>query len=333
MDSNTTFVEYDPRPYIVALRYVVSIVGVLANFLVAFVFLYNNIHKKSITRLLILHQSIIDLFGCFFFPVVYNSTIHSDIRGSILCRCRTIFFYFLSASTQNLLILTIERYIAVVHPRKYFRNSQSPVKRRIILAIPHVITFLTGIQLTIFADFVAEHPGTCEYSYPVEAIAKWSAGIIFLTFWLIPVVAMSYCYIRILHTLKERSKNASLPTRENKYGTHRRRDMAERNVITTLLLIFMAFIITLTPNVVYYSIHSVCNCLEFETSVIHDITVLLNALNLTINPFIYAFKFRDFKVGFKVIVRRIRSRTLFSSSDDVNMTSINHGISITNDNG
>ncbi|XP_071964209.1 G-protein coupled receptor 183-like [Antedon mediterranea] len=304
------------------MRYVIGIVGVGANFLVAFVFLYNNLHKKSITHLLILHQSILDLFGCLFFPLFYNFPIYTDIRGSIICRCRTFFFYFLSASTQNLLILTIERYIAVVYPRKYFRKGQSLKKRRFLLSTPHVISVLSGIQLPIYADFVPEYPGSCDYFFPSEIIAKWSATIIFLTFWFIPVVVMSICYTRILYTLYERAKNTSLPSRSHASRKHklkeRRRDEVERNVINTLLMIYLAFLITLTPNIIYYIIYSFCNCLNLHSSLIHDITVILNAFNLVINPFIYAFKFRDFKQGVKVLLKHK------SSSDDIiDMATIN----------
>ncbi|XP_033098174.1 allatostatin-A receptor-like isoform X2 [Anneissia japonica] len=256
--------------------------------------IYNKIFRKSITNTLLLHQSILDFLGCCLFLAFYNNDAPSGDGAKIFCKARVMFWYISAASTYNLVMLTIERYLAVAHPLMY-RKRQIYRKRLIPLSIPHLCGFLSSLQLGIFADEDKEYPGECMYDYHGDSARVFSGILLFTTYWLIPVCIMGYCYICILLGLRRRknvglrrdsSNTDSKPTRLNKQ---------ERNLLYTLVVVCIAFLITVTPNFVLYLIYAICNCFAFSKVSIHEVTVLMNTSNLCINPFIYCFNFKEFQ--------------------------------------
>ena len=109
---------------------IIGIVGTAANALVVYAMVAAKQHQK---QALIFNQNVLDLLGCLMLIVTYALKI-ADIylAGSLgywLCMMiisENILWIALEGSVLNLAIITVDRYLKVVHPirtKKYMRKS------------------------------------------------------------------------------------------------------------------------------------------------------------------------------------------------------------------
>ena len=103
---------------------VIGIVGALGNGFVIVMMVSSKEVRKKIPNILIIHQSIIDAFTSVLLILTSANTYdnkgdHYGLVGELYCRIWAMKVPLWSAfmvSTYNLLVLTIERYIEIVHP-------------------------------------------------------------------------------------------------------------------------------------------------------------------------------------------------------------------------
>ncbi|XP_033123983.1 G-protein coupled receptor 183-like [Anneissia japonica] len=281
--------QQDPMLLVIA-RWVIGSIGIFANTIVIFVFVYNKTYKKSLSFKLLLHQTVIDLIGSLMFLIFQNIEVPDGTAGTIFCKIQFLFFYASATSTYNFVMLTVERYIAVIHPLLYQQKSLSGKVTYISLVSPHVFCILTMICFPIFED-VDPNAKICTIK-EMHALA----GILIIIFqFLLPICIMLYCYVKILLKLhKTRIVNHELaneiPSR-NGEGAQR----VKSDLLTTLVLIAFVYIVTETPNAVGVLIYFfMCHCVSY---IFIEVGVLLLDLNLAINPFIYCMACKDFQRG------------------------------------
>ena len=98
-------------------------IGIIGNAIVILVFLSSKILRNKTTIMFIINQSTIDFITSIF--VIGNVSIKgsavasNDIYGNLLCKLwltKLPLWSMLDASTHNLLALTFERYLGIVHP-------------------------------------------------------------------------------------------------------------------------------------------------------------------------------------------------------------------------
>ncbi|XP_071964966.1 lysophosphatidic acid receptor 6-like [Antedon mediterranea] len=300
------------HPAVNVIRYTVGIVGIFANLLVVLVFLTKKIYKKSSTHLVIFHQSWIDMAGSLLFVIYYTRDPPVGVAGEVFCKSRTLFWYLQYASTTNLVLVTIERYVAVLHSNWYRMKFSRRKRKEMILIIPHFTGVFMASYLVLVATIDEDKPWLCYYD--INSSGRWfqvgSGVFVFLISWFIPTTLMIYCYARIFNMIRNKSnieisRGQTEPTneiglglqKENRKLTNTAYSRVQQNLIVTLFCVFIAFIITITPNIVLYVTYLFCNCFELNSSNVHEVTVTLIAVNLSVNPFIYSFKFNDFRKG------------------------------------
>ncbi|XP_033098139.1 rhodopsin-like [Anneissia japonica] len=294
------------------LRYLVTVLGVTANFFVILVFFISKIYHKNLTYLLILQQSFIDLLGCCFFLGFYNYAPPTGQGGIVFCKCRIFFWFFSSASTYNLVFIATERYVAVVQPLVFRARMNSKKTLLPLLCLPYIVAVVVVFQLAIITKYQA---GKCRYCYKTTVLHFFSGLYIFLTNWLIPVSILTFCYRRVYLTLRERDKSryrSNTPQRSEHYcvttSTNElcnapdpksagddRYYKEQQDILITMSIIAIVFIVTITPDLLLYLVYAICSCFNFDTDPIHEVTVMLVASSMCINPFVYAFKFESFK--------------------------------------
>ena len=108
----------------------IGVVGAAANALILYAMVTSKHHAK---QLLIFNQNVFDFCGCIFLIVVYSLKIsHIYLTGTFgywLCMMllsENLLWVSLNGSAVNLLSVTIERYLKVVHPvlgKKLLRKS------------------------------------------------------------------------------------------------------------------------------------------------------------------------------------------------------------------
>ncbi|XP_033127235.1 cardioacceleratory peptide receptor-like [Anneissia japonica] len=150
-NDTTRIALQDPLVLVVA-RWVLAIIGIVANSTVIFVFIYNRTFKKSLSLKLLLHQTVIDLIGSMMFLIFYNIEVPDGTSGTIFCKLQFLFFYMSVTSTYNFVVLTIERYIAVVHPITYHQRLLGGKITYLSLFSPHVCGLLLSGLIPVNAD-------------------------------------------------------------------------------------------------------------------------------------------------------------------------------------
>jgi len=98
---------------------IIGIIGIAANGLILYAMVASKQHKK---QALIFNQNAIDLYCCVFLVILYGLKFFNiHLTGSLgywLCMflfSDSLLFYGLYASLFNLMFISIERYLKVVH--------------------------------------------------------------------------------------------------------------------------------------------------------------------------------------------------------------------------
>ncbi|XP_071956975.1 histamine H2 receptor-like [Antedon mediterranea] len=274
-----------------------AIIGVLANLTVIIVFINCKIHTRSFAYTLVLQQAVIDMLGCCCYAVF--SCVNGN-KSSIACKTGvTIFYFILFASAYNLVLISIERYIAVVHPLKYWARGTQ--KKRLLprLCIPFVSSLLTVCYVPIFVD--VNEMGECFVEN--RRILISSSVLMSILGGVLPILIMLFCYRRVYVTLCEQSRTRTeLTTKgsitqsgvESPTDAKQLRNEAERNFTTTMLINTVIYVIFDFLSMLIH-IAAAGRSDDLRYYVIFSVLLLCN---MVANPFVYAYKFTDYKKGF-----------------------------------
>ncbi|XP_033124222.1 octopamine receptor beta-2R-like [Anneissia japonica] len=296
-------------------NYLLTIIGFFANLTVIIVFINCKIYRRSFTYLLVLQQSFLDMIACCLYLYYFNYPAPNG-NIAIYCKFTTLFFFFLSASTLNLVFISIERYIAVVHPLKYWIRGKHKQSLLPQLCIPLVAAFLVTFQYVFILVEDPAVPGKCTFYYKNEGFQILSGAILLLANAVIPICTMTFCYFRVHITLKKQTKIRAELTMQahTNHGsdesaveinispsqTHQKDKAhdAQRNFIITMSINTLVYTICISPLILLYVVYTICECFDFIDHASRDIALLIAVSNMAINPFVYAYKLKDFKEGF-----------------------------------
>ncbi|XP_059197314.1 chemokine (C motif) receptor 1a, duplicate 1 [Centropristis striata] len=160
--------------------------------------LYENL--KSLTNIFILNLAISDLVFTTGLPFWAIYHIWGWVFSELLCKIVTfVFFTGFYSSIVFLTIMTIYRYLAVVHPLSNL-SSLRPSTRVFVTIILWMISIGAAMPSLLYSSLVliprkGEHSWGCEYETSVWKIVGISQQNIFF---LVAFVVMAFCYIRIL---------------------------------------------------------------------------------------------------------------------------------------
>ena len=201
-----------------------------------------------------------------------------------------ILFTSLTASLLCLITLTIDRNIAITFPLKY-RNNLTWKKRWTASFIIWTVSF--SLSFTYFKvgyiDFLMIYNNTAV---------------------VIAAITLVITYIRVYKFLRAQSQRMKELTRtssdEAKMQEAKRTYQQKRvtRIFLWILLLFLASYIPGTIVVYILQFCKKCNC-EF-IHVMRDISFYLITVNSCMNPFVYAFKNKDYRHALTEIWKRIR---------------------------
>jgi hypothetical protein len=293
-------ISYDAAYTMRILYGIVGSVGMVGNAVVIGVIMRSEHMCKKTTNILIANQSAIDflislfIILCTFIRDV--SKVNGIIAKEIFCRMWATNFpiwgLFVS-STYNLVCITMERYVGIVYPMSHNRTC-SKGKTRFALVFAWIIG--PAYTLTHNIPSSAYRNGSCTVytEWPSLAVQR-AVGLLNVAIeFIIPILIITFAYIHIAVTLhmsiihKNTSENPAHDNRDN----HMKR--ARLNVIKMLLMVAISFIMCWSPNQVIFAMYNSGIDIDFNGSFYH-FTVIMVFLNCCINPFIYAFRFDQFK--------------------------------------
>ncbi|XP_038066534.1 neuromedin-U receptor 2-like [Patiria miniata] len=294
-----------------------GVIGVLGNLLVCFVILRVKF-LHNMTNYLLVNLAVADMLLClqafllYFFAFSKCAIVHYVPAGSVERQifCRLLASDFLSwalsyVSAYSLCLVTLERYVAIVHPLKYQRKVTASRIARLV-ALIWVVPFLYSLPF-VFTIKPSDDPDQAcsEIQYPHQAFPIVIGVLSFLMDYLLPITLMSLAYYKIQVTLKRQAKALNLQhARAAAYDLV----IARQRLVSMLTIVLGALIILWTPAYLAITIclqasrgrshMTFCDSVTFQH--IRGVCSSLFYINSIVNPVIYEFKYKKFRQGFKV---------------------------------
>ncbi|XP_038069752.1 neuromedin-U receptor 2-like [Patiria miniata] len=292
-----------------------GVIGVLGNLLVCFVILRVKF-LHSMTNYLLVNLAVADMLLClqeFFLYLMYSDIslldfVPTSVGGRELY-CRLLGSDFLAwalvyASAYNLCVVTLERYVAIVHPLQYERKLTA-TRMKSLIALIWVISFLFSSPYLFTIESSTDPDQACsklkDHHQEFQMLLK---VFTFFMGYLLPITLMSLAYYKIQVTLKRQAKALNLRhARAAAYDLV----IARQRLVSMLMIVLGALIILWTPVytailVCAYPLHkgliSFCDSDTYEFIV--EFMDFFHYFNSVINPIIYELKYKKFRKGVKV---------------------------------
>ncbi len=116
-------------------------------------------------------------------------------------------------------------------------------------------------------------------------------GIFTITLlYFIPLTVMAIAYSGMFLVITRRKSD---PTSRNQPDDRDTR--VKKNIIKTLAIVSLAFIVCLSPNQIYYFLSNIGVDVASYTTMALDITVYMMFSNCVVNPFVYVLQYREFR--------------------------------------
>ena len=308
-DINDTVQGTSVHQTLVIINYCIGSLGLIGNILVMIVLSSSSTLKKIRTNKLIMNQSIIDFLGSLF--LILTTAINPDIQGNfaycVIWVTKLPFWALMVSSTYSLLLITIERYLGVVHSSWYKRKITD---RHMIFSISMVlILVIVKTSSHSISSSNIDLDGSCMvYSVYSSLNVKRAVGVfIFTVNFLIPIVVHVFCYSRMFYTLWICNKNGVDICMVNEGDEDNlisnRKEM--RNVVVTLITITVCFVSCWFCNQFYFLLSHFSYQFEYTSNFYH-FTVIAVFCNCCINPIVYALKYKQFQEHAKKIICSFR---------------------------
>ena len=231
-----------------------GIVGVAGNGLVLYALIASKQHKK---HALIVNQNALDLFSSFFLVIVYALRLCNlrlyGVLGYWLCMIvlsEYLVWCGTNGSVINLAIITVDRYLKVVHPiwsRKYLRP-------RVIYSAMAFAWVSSGVFNLIVVFYSSElRDGEC-YSFVVFA-EEWHYLIFCawytLSFYVVILAIFIFCYGRILVAVRRQASVMAAHGGTGSNTAEAQSNQIQSNVIKTMILVSAFYALSWLPFYVY----------------------------------------------------------------------------------
>ncbi|CAL1588475.1 unnamed protein product [Knipowitschia caucasica] len=277
-----------------AIFIIVFIVGLLGNTLVIYV-VVRYTKMKTVTNLYILNLALADELYVFGIPFLCTQNVLSYWPyGEFLCKVyMTADIMSQFTSTFCLTMMSIDRYLAVVHPMKSAKWRR-PQVAKILNALMWVVSFIIALPVTIFSN-IQDSFNTCNVTWP-EPMDLWSNVFILVTSILGffgPVVVICLCYLLLVIRVRSAGARAGL----------KKRRKSERKVTRMVVVIVVVFILCWLPFFTTNIVNLFYTIPESSANVaIYFILVILTYVNSCSNPILYGFLSENFKQSFQKVL-------------------------------
>ncbi|KAM6957220.1 somatostatin receptor type 5 [Aplochiton taeniatus] len=269
----------------------VCVIGLGGNSLVIHIVLHYS-KTESVTNIYILNLAIADelfMLGLPFLAV--QNTLQFWPFGSFMCRLvMTVDSINQFTSIFCLTVMSIDRYMAVVHPISS-PKWRRPRMAKLVNCTVWAASFLVVLPVVIFANIQREG-GTCNIAWPQPANI-WQAAFIIYTFtvgFVCPLLIICLCYLLIVFKIRSSGKKV--------HATSTKRRKSERKVTRMVVIVVAVFVFCWLP---FYALNiiNLLVSLPPEYQGLYYFVVVLGYANSCANPIVYGFLSDNFKRGFR----------------------------------
>ncbi|XP_033127368.1 histamine H2 receptor-like isoform X2 [Anneissia japonica] len=227
-------------------------------------------------------------------PHLMTRLPESNVAAEFICKfwsSKYIFWSTTYGSTANLVVLTFDRYFAVIYHLKYNIFKEKLRMKVLLLLIPWICGF-GFIFMWLMVHTVKN--GECIQIWPSVGYQKTFGLLCGVYILVIPISVMLFVYFNIFRALRRRVGDGSSAVSDN--------SAARRlNIIKTMLIVGVTYVICWTPNEMVFINFTLGGAFYFNGPSYY-ITVALALCNICINPIIYTFKYQDFQKGMQKTV-------------------------------
>ncbi|CAJ1054626.1 arg8-vasotocin receptor-like [Xyrichtys novacula] len=291
---------------VLSLTFIAAVVGNVSVLLA----MYKTRRKLSRMHLFMKHLSLADLVVAFFqvLPQLCWEITFRFYGPDSLCRIvKHLQVLGMFASTYMMVMMTLDRYIAICHP---LQTLHQPTQRAHIMIGS---TWLCSLVLSTPQYFIFSlsevHPGSAVYDCWGHFVEPWGvrAYITWITLgiFLVPVAVLVFCYGLICHTIwknlkyktRRKSVSVSAVAEANKTGILSRNSVSSVSTISRAKLrtVKMTFVIVLAYVVCWAPFFTVQMWSVWDENFSWDdsenaavtLSALLASLNSCCNPWIY----------------------------------------------
>ena len=224
-------------------------------------------------------------------------------KYSMACNTKVymaFFWFFLHSSVTNLCTLTLDRYIAIVHPLKY-NASMTERRPAMVILIAWLIPLAVSLSLLVGA-----YATTSDTALSVLRLIGVSA------FDIVCCTLLFYAVVRILVVAQAQSRKEAEEIELQAQFTHSSADNANsrrrRNKHNTapFIIAIVAFFLGCYVVVNYLVLCITFSCHNFSDKA-GQILILFLVLNSAANPLVYAFLKKDIKMEINKLICRRRN--------------------------
>ncbi|XP_036447906.1 chemokine XC receptor 1-like isoform X2 [Colossoma macropomum] len=279
---------------------IVVLLSLIGNILVLVILgLYENL--KSLTNIFILNLTLSDLIFTLGLPFWACYYIWSWTFGDFMCK--TVNFIFSAgfySSTVFLMLMSIERYAAVVHPLLHRSDWTKCHSFAVIPIIAWVVSFSAALPDFVFSEVISDpsDPDTlyCDHNSIIAFVGVTYEQNIFLV---VAFLVMSFCFIRILLTIiKAQTKKK------------------HRTVRLVFCMVVVSFVSWVPYNIVVFLQTLTHHQIELFTQLgvfaqlkyAFDLCRLLAISHCCVNPVIYIFASKKIRNHLKALLQKIFQR-------------------------
>ncbi|XP_048104995.1 somatostatin receptor type 5 [Alosa alosa] len=285
---------------LISLIYVtVCVVGLGGNTLVIHIVLHYS-RPESITNIYILNLAIADelfMLGLPFLAV--QNALLSWPFGSLMCRLvMTVDAINQFTSIFCLTVMSIDRYLAVVHPIRSAKWRQPRVAKAVNATV-WAVSMVTVLPVVVYADVLRD--GNCSIVWP-EPAEVWKASFIVYTSvvgFFAPLLVICLCYLLIVVKVRSAGRKAR--------AASVRRRKSERKITRMVVVVVAVFVLCWLPFYVL-NIVNLLVLLPPELRGLYYFVVVLSYANSCANPILYGFLSDNFKRGFRKALCRSSRR-------------------------
>ncbi|KAJ8398790.1 hypothetical protein AAFF_G00419870 [Aldrovandia affinis] len=295
---NSTDHNFDKTSTVVItfMYFMVCAVGLCGNTLVIYVIL-RYAKMKTVTNIYILNLAVADELFMLGLPfiAIQLALVHWPF-GPVLCRVvMTVDSLNQFTSIFCLMVMSIDRYMAVVHPIKSTKWRKPRMAKIINLAV-WGISLLVNLPIVIYSGLITKKESCfCTIVWPEPQEAYYTA-FMFYTFLLgffLPLTVICLCYLLIIIKVKSSGIRVSSSKRKR----------SERKVTRMVSIVVAVFVLCWLPFYVF-NVTSVTGSIN-TTPVLKstfDFVVVLGYANSCANPILYAFLSENFKKSFQNVL-------------------------------
>ncbi|XP_012737258.2 adenosine A2a receptor a [Fundulus heteroclitus] len=307
----------------------IAVFSVLGNVLVCWAVCLNS-NLQSITNFFVVSLAVADIaVGVLAIPfaIVISTGFCSNFYGCLFIAC------FVLVLTQNsifsLLAIAIDRYIAIKIALRY-NSLVTSHRAKCIIAICWALSIIIGLTPMMGWHGVSNstnstnsscQPGLMECLFEKVVDMKYMVYFNFFACVLIPLLLMLAIYLCIFMAARHQLKLIEVKA----FHGEKSRSTLQKEVqaAKSLAIIVGLFAVCWLPLHIINCFTLFCPECSRPPAWIMYVAILLSHANSVINPFIYAYRIREFRQTFRKIIRRHvlrRHQVLESSGSERNST-------------